>query len=317
MRAISVKRMPRLADRLRSLKIDERVWRGVSVLLTLVGIGVVGWQLSHFGFSQLFSLLPANAAFYFALIMLYLTLPLSEWIIFNRLWGVPVAAIAPLLRKAIINDVVLNYGGELYLYTWAKERGAVLTAGQPRKPFGAIKDVSILSAIAANLFTLGLMVAAVPFIDGIIPSGALLPAIGSGLILVLIPLMISLFAQRIFSLTKRQLRFVAAMHFVRLFLSLVLGIVICALALPEIPVMVWVLLQTLRLLVSRLPLIPNKDLLFASVLTLLAGHGSAVAALISMTAMAVLALHFLVFIVLLALDVAATFQRASAPRFRF
>lgn len=296
---------------LRSLQIDERVWRIISVALTLIGVGVVGWQLTHFGFGELLSLLPDKPGFYIALTVLYLTLPISEWAIFNRLWGLPAAAITPFLRKAVINDVVLNYGGELYLYTWAKQRDATAIPGDADQPFGAIKDVSILSAIMANLLTLALMMAAIPFVGNMIPSWAILPAIGSGLILVLIPLIVTLFAHRVFSLPRSQLRFVAGVHLTRLVLSLVLGIVICSLAMPEIPLTVWVSLQTLRLLVSRLPLIPNKDLLFASALVLLVGRGSAVAALMSVTAMALLAMHLAVFLALLVLDLALPFRWAS------
>jgi hypothetical protein len=204
----------------------------------------------------------------------------------------------------VINDLVLNYGGELYLYSWARAR-------MPRAvmPFNAIKDVSILSAITAHVLTLALMAAAIPFLGGMVPSWAVLPAIGSAVILVLIPLAATVFARRLFSLSRADLCFVAGMHFARLVVSLLLGILLCSLAMPEVPIVVWMLLQTLRLLVSRLPLIPNKDLLFASALIFVAGHESTVAALMSLTAMALLALHFAVFVILTAIDLIAVFGR--------
>lgn len=303
MRAIALRQSPALPAWLKPLRFDDRLWQLVSAALTLIGIAAIAWQLAHFGYDRLIALLPSSPPYYLALGALYLTLPVSEWLIFHRLWSLPLAAITPFLRKAVINDIVVNYGGELYLYTWARDRtGAAM-------PFGAIKDVSILSAIAAHVLTLALMVAAIPLVGDIVPNWALLPAIGSAVILVLVPLIATIFARRVFSLSRRQLWFVAGVHCVRLVVSLLLGVLLCSLAMPEIPLVIWMLLQTLRLLVSRLPLIPNKELLFASALGFLAGHESAVAALMSMTAMALLALHIAVFVVLLAIELVAAILR--------
>jgi hypothetical protein len=53
------------------------------------------------------------------------------------------------------------------------------------------------------------------------------------------------------------------------------------------------MLATLQLLVSRLPLVPNKDLVFATLTAFLIGHDSEVSALMAMIATLTLATHLL------------------------
>lgn len=286
------------------LKTNDRLWRVGTGALTIVAALIVGWQLAHFGFARFMSLLPDEPAFYLVLVALYLTLPVSEWIIFRRVWSWPPAGIVPLLRKSIINDLVVNYGGELHLYTWARNR-------MPKAimPFNAIKDVSILSAISAHILTLTLMIIAAIFLGDMIPPNMVMPAIGSSIVLILMPLAVTIFAHRIFGLSHADIWFVTAVHFARLIISLFLGILLCYLAMPAVPIEAWLLLQAGRLLVSRVPLIPNKDLLFASAVVIFAGGDSEVAALMSMTTMALLSLHFLVFATLAAIDLCAAMNR--------
>ena len=52
-------------------------------------------------------------------------------------------------------------------------------------------------------------------------------------------------------------------------------------ALPQVPLVWLVLLATLQLLVTRLPFVPNKDLVFASLAIFLIGNDSEVATLIA------------------------------------
>jgi hypothetical protein len=75
--------------------------------------------------------------------------PLADFAIYRRVWGLPPAGLAALKRKTAINEAVLGYGGELYLYLWARRR-----AGLANPPFAAIKDVNILSSILGFAVTL-------------------------------------------------------------------------------------------------------------------------------------------------------------------
>ncbi len=67
-------------------------------------------------------------------------------------------------KKRISNDVVMGYSGEAYFYAWARQRAQLVAA-----PFGAVKDVSILSAIAGNAVTLAMIAIALPVGRNLIP----------------------------------------------------------------------------------------------------------------------------------------------------
>ena len=97
-------------------------WQGgLSGLLSLAFVVTIIWKIRDFGFSHAFDTLPASLVFWLAFTGYYLALPSSEWLIFRRLWGLPVAGYVALLRKMVSNEVLLGYSGEAYFYTWARK----------------------------------------------------------------------------------------------------------------------------------------------------------------------------------------------------
>jgi len=66
------------------------------------------------------------------------------------------------------------------------------------------------------------------------------------------------------------------------------------LALPQIALGWWILLAAVRLLLSRLPLLPNKDLVFAGVAVALVGRVAGIDQLMTMMASLILATHLIV-----------------------
>jgi hypothetical protein len=65
----------------------------------------------------------------------------------------------------------------------------------------------------------------------------------------------------------------------------------------------WLLLSALRLLLSRLPLLPNKDIVFAGLAVFLIGHDVQIGALMTMMASLILGTHILVGLGLVASDI--------------
>lgn len=258
--------------------------------LSLLVLAVVVNQLASFRLDRLLAMLPTTPAFYLILAALYVTLPLSELIIFQRVWLAPAAIFAPLLRKAVINDLIVNYGGELCLYRWARKhvRSGAL-------PFGAIRDVSILSAAVGNVLTLATLAIAAPWLGDLLPPRLVGPLWGSVAILSAVPLLLALFSRKVFSLSSDERRFVCWVHLTRILASSVLMALLWSCVLPEVPATYWFALQSLRLLVSRLPLLPNKDMLFASIAVTIVGQQSSITALLSLAAVATLGLHLLTF----------------------
>lgn len=275
------------AARLRPLLQEQHPWQKyLSLGLSLALLAALASKLSSIGLAGLMRGLPASPVFWMAFAAYYLALPASEWLIFRRLWNIPRAGFAALLRKLVSNEILFGYSGEAYFYGWARRHAKMAAA-----PFGAIKDVSILSAVAGNLMTLAMLGLAWPVIGDVAPefhgrTVALSAAVIIGLSLALLAL-----RHRIFSLSRPDLKMIFGVHIGRLLLTTLLSAVMWHSALPSVSVGWLVILATLQLLVTRLPFVPNKDIVFASVALFLIGHDGAIGPLIAMIAGLILIVH--------------------------
>jgi hypothetical protein len=220
--------------------------------------------------------------------LVYLTLPVADWIIFRRLWNLPLAGLPVILGKRISNEMLLNYSGEVYFYLWARERTGLTTT-----PFGAIKDVNILSALSGNVLALVLLPAAYPLLSEIDMGRHALAAGGSAAAMLSVSILALLFSRRLFTLPKGDLWWVYWVQTARVLTGVVLCAVLWSLAMPGVPIGFWIALSLVRLLVARLPLVPNKELLFAVIAVMLVGENHHIGTLIALTSTAMVMLHIL------------------------
>ena len=277
---------------------DRKVNRGrnaaFSIALSLAVIGAVIHEMGGIDAWRLLAMVPANPVFWLVFAAAYLVTPASEWLIFHRLWRVPASGFAALLRKKVYNELLLGYLGEAYFYTWARRRVKLDAA-----PFGAVKDVAILSAMTGNVVTMVLLVVMLPLLgetsllgDGGLGVNLRMFSLSLGAILA-ISLGAMVFRRRVFTLPRRELAMITRMHLTRIALSTVLTALLWRLVLPEVPLTWWLYLSTLRLLVSRLPLMPNKDLLFAGIAVVALGEERDIGALMTLMAGLNLVAHIL------------------------
>ncbi len=258
----------------------------IGVALTAAMIWGLGRALLGSGLAGLAREMPADPRFYLTFAALYMSLPTGDFIIFHRLWGIPASGLVALIKKRIANEVVLGYSGEAYFYAWARARAKMVAA-----PFGAVKDVSILSAIAGNAITLAMIVAAAPFGARMLSGAEMHKLLVSTALIFAMSLPWLIFSRRVFTLPRARLWWIFGVHCLRLVAGSVLIALAWHWALPAVPVAMWLLLAAARLLVSRLPLLPNKDLIFANVAVLLIGRGQALSALVALTAALTLLVH--------------------------
>jgi hypothetical protein len=266
----------------------KRFWtrwlsQGVSVVL----LAAVLYQLREVAPGEWREALPDSVWFWPTLLALYLTQPAADWVIFRRLWKLPPAGLPILVGKRIANELLM-YSGEAYFYLWARKQTGLTAA-----PFGAIKDVNILSALVGNVFALVLMLAAWPVLATLPLGGYAGAAVGSALAMLAVSLAIMVASRRLFTLTRPQLVEVSGVHAVRLIAGVLLWAALGALALPSTPISLWLALSAVRLLVARLPFVPHKDLLFATAAALLLGDDETVVAFVAMVSVAILVLHLL------------------------
>ena len=260
--------------------------RVVTMSLSLLVLGTAVWQARSLDLADITALVPSSPLFWAMFALSYLAGSASDWVIFHKLWGVSARAIDALIRKLLYNELLLGYLGEVYFYTWARRK-----LPMEATPFGAVKDVAILSAIAGNIMTLALIAAAYPYL-------ALLPLAEYGddiawslAFVVAISLVPFVWRGRIFSLARGELWFVFAIHIARIIVTTLLNAVLWALVLPDVQIGWWLVLSAIRLLVSRLPFVPNKDVVFAGIALLALGQDIEIAALMAMMAALILTTH--------------------------
>ena len=276
-----------LPPSLPALPRSERGWTWwVGTIITLAVLVAAMLQLAQLDLARVAAIVPSSPAFWLVFALSYFAGPLGDYAIFRRLWQIPVAGFFALLRKLIGNELITGYVGDLYFYTWARQRTSMTSA-----PFGAVKDVAILSAMAANAVTLVLMVLAYPLLDTLhlgidstafFASVALMLVISSGVLF---------FRKKLFSLPARDLWVVTFVQTARVIATLVLTGLCWHLALPAESVELWVLLSAMRMLLSRLPFLPNKDVAFAALAVFMIGQDAEVGALMAMMASLLLATH--------------------------
>lgn len=255
----------------------------------LAGItGWVAWKLSTFGWAEIAAELPTQPGFYLIYLASFLLLPWTERIVYGLIWTTRLPLV-PFLRKRALNNVVLGYSGDLYLYLWSRAH-----LGLPdRRLIAGIKDSSILSGIAGTAVTVALVVLFVALgrgeLVGRVCQKQTVWAVLLGVAGVLVVPLAIRFRRTLFWIDERRAARVFAIHLARVLAVLVLQVLQWWVAMPASPLMTWLLFVTAQALVNQVPLAPNRDLLFLAVsLELLGGTGvdrEALAALMVATAL--------------------------------
>jgi hypothetical protein len=264
------------------------VARGLTPLLSAAILIAALWQLRYLDVRGVIAMVPRSPLFWVLFAAGYLALPASEWVIYRRLWTLPPRGFLALLRKRISNEIIAGYSGELYFYAWARRHASLVGT-----PFGAIKDVSILSAVVANVCTLVLAAVSWQSLVALnLGTDAKVMIVSAASIA--IPSVVALvMRKRLFTLPRDELGRIAVIHLLRIVATTVFAATLWAVALPAAPLAWWLVLATLRLLVSRLPLLPNKDIVFAGLVAFTVGQASNVAAMLTMIAALWLVTHLL------------------------
>ncbi len=264
-------------------------------------------QLGHTSSAIVALLAQLPPAAYAAFGLLYLTQPMADLVIYRRLWRFPLSGLAALVRKTALNEVVFDYGGELYLYLWARRRGDVANA-----PMAAIKDVNILSALTGSGATLILLLVAATRHGSLDLVQLLRPLLWPGIGVMAISVTVLVFARRVFSLGRQDLEFVAGVHGLRMAVAAGLTLLTWRLALPQVDPGVWVVLLAVGLLVSRIPFVTNKPLLLSNVVLLVGGPAAPFGLLLAGLAVVTLSIHLVVLGLLGAANLRHVFAAGAA-----
>ena len=268
-----------------ALSPDARGRKLLSLGLSAAILVFLASAVSTIGWDEVWAVLPANPLFYILVALSYMTTPVAEHVIFRRWWPLTPRALAVFSKKRVLNEAVFGYSGDAYLFVWAKKMLGDRETGAT--PLAAVKDVAITSALAGNAATLLMLALALSLGGG--PAveqafaGDAMRNVGIGFAVVItISAGILLFRSKVLSLTPRENRIVFLLHCLRLLAGSALLLLAWIVALPTVAVGTWIVLGALRMVVTRLPFVPNKELLFAAIGVSLTGAAApAVAALMA------------------------------------
>ncbi|MGC6400397.1 hypothetical protein ACNI3Q_07440 [Sphingomonas sp. FW199] len=258
----------------------------IGIIVSVLMAGGLARELFDGGLAGFSAQLPRNPVFYLCFAVSYMASPLGDFVIYRRLWGLPVSGLGALLRKRIANDVAIGYSGDLYFYAWARQRMRMVTS-----PFGNVKDVTILSGVTGNIVTLTMLAIVLPYGADLIPDRDFRNIALSAVVMFMLSVPFVLFSRRVFALPYPALWAISGVHLLRIVIDSIFLSLAWHLAMPDVPLIEWAFLVAGRLLVFRLPLVPNKDLLFANFAIIFIGQREALSDLVAFGATLTLLVH--------------------------
>ncbi len=237
--------------------------RILSVAFTLLVGSYLAWRLTRIGWGAVWRAVPGNPLFYAALVLRFVTPVFFQALIFNLIWKKPVRTLFPAcLTKYVLDKNVMDMTGDVYLLGWARSNVSC-PAGDILKVW---KDNFLLSS-TASIFEAALLLGiflAGGWVAG--PKSWLSTQWGYAALTTLAGAVVAVFLirfrKRIFFLDRRTLAAVFLLHLTRLLVVQALQVGQWAAALPQVPLAKWLELLAAQIVISNIPFLPTKNLVF-------------------------------------------------------
>ena len=238
---------------------------GIQVLrwgIPLALLAIIGHRLTALGWREIWSARPLNPGFYLLLVLQFFLQPFGDYLVYRNLWGrANTPPMKVILRKRLMNTFMLDYSGEAFFYFWAQARLKLA----PGMLVHGIKDSNLLSG-GAGLAMVYVMLLALLAVGGLhvpatLNNNGWLYALAGSVPLILCAVLV-LGRRKFTQLSSGQIATTFGIHFSRsaLVLAVEFGLWELSGALPS--AVACLQFVALRLVVTRLPLVPNKDLIF-------------------------------------------------------
>jgi hypothetical protein len=223
---------------------------------------IIGRRLTELGWREIWIARPGAIGFYLLLVLQFFIQPFGDYFVYRNLWGrANTPPMKVILRKRLLNTFMLDYSGEAFFYFWAQARLKL----KPGLLVHGIKDSNVLSA-GAGLAMVYVIVLVLLATGGLQIPAALnahgwLYVLAASVPLVLCAVLV-LGHRKLTQLSPGQIAATFGIHLVRavLVLTVEFGLWELSGALPS--AVACLQFVALRLIVTRLPLVPNKDLIF-------------------------------------------------------
>ena len=289
----------------------DKAMRYAAPAISLVVRGAAILALSMLDLPAVLAMVPRSPLFWLVFLAVYTVPVATDYLIYRRIWRLPLAGLVTLARKQIGNEQEMGYFGAAYLYTWAHKHGFAGKDG-----LRTVKDVAIMSAVARNVTTMPAAALALPYLGLLALHLPVWTAAGAIALVVTPPLVAILFARKLFTLPPALLRWALGLHFGRAVARCTLTALLWHLALPSDALKYWLVFAALKLILSRLPNVSSKDMLLAGLAVVLLGRHADVARLLTMIATITVTAHVAVSLALSAREllagIAARLRRAPS-----
>lgn len=250
-------------------KVLLKVFRAV---LLIAVIGYLTYELRDIAWKDILSGLPKSATFYLLLLLVYFLLPVSQMLAYRVTWTFDAWRSLPaFIKKRIFNKDVLGYSGEVYFYGWARKH----VAASDRAILQTIRDQNIVSSAASTSIALGLLAfflySGQLNITEVFGESTATMLVAGGIVFLVLAIVALRLRKYLFSMPVRTAGIIFAIHVQRLIVGQVLQIALWAIAMPEVSLEVWFTYAALSIIVTRIPFVPNADLIFMGVAVSMSG----------------------------------------------
>ena len=251
-------------------QVPPRVRRNARRLFSLAFLVVIGSilyrQLKGTDWREVWRSLPESPWFYLLFLSRFFLQPTIEALCYTAVWGINMFRyFGALLIKLVMNFSLAGGSGDLYFLVWAVRTLRI----SYRKAFSGIKDVTLLSAAAANIVAVGVLSGYFAFGDltltETVKPGVLGLIIGVTLAAAVVSLFVVLFRGKVLGVDTRTMWRIIGYHVVRSGGNLVLLGLQWTVGLPGSVFSAWFSFLVVELVVQRTPFIPARELLFLSV----------------------------------------------------
>lgn len=241
----------------------------------LFNVAILTWlvlQLSEIGWLEVWQSFPVQPLFYLLFLVAFFQLPLFEVFIYRLSWRFNALKSVPIfLLKRVYNKEVMGYSGEVYFFVWARKNLPI----KGKEIFKTIKDNNIISSVASTLISIGLL-ALFLFTDQIkiiqwIAGQNQLYFVGGILLVIVLVFLFIKFRHYVISMPLKIAYQIFGIQVVRLLFLQTMIFFMYVVVLPEVPIYIWFTYIAVEIILSRIPLLPSKDLLFAGISISMAG----------------------------------------------
>jgi len=228
-------------------------------------------QLEGTDWAEVLRSLPTSPWFYLLFLARFFLQPTIEALCYTAVWGINLFRYyGVLLIKLVMNFSLAGGSGDLYFLIWSVRTLRL----SYRKAFSGIKDVTLLSAAAANIVAV-VVLGGYFFFGDLTFTKAVEPRvlsliIGVTLAAALLSLSVILFRGKVLGVGTRTMWRIIGYHILRSGGSLVLLGLQWTVGLPGSIFSAWISFLVIDLLVQRTPFIPAREFLFLSIALALA-----------------------------------------------